>query len=419
MTEIVHRLTAPQYDFVYAAERFPLFLGGFGAGKSEALVCRMLRLLGDNPGCNVGYFAPTYDLIRLIAWERFETKLSEWGVPYRLNKSSNDLDVAGLGRVIFRTLDNPARIVGFEIADAGIDELDTLKTEQAREAWNKVIARCRQRKPDGTQNSAAVATTPEGFRFAYERWQRNRADGYAMYRAPTHSNRNLPDGYIESLRSTYPPNLLEAYINGEFVNLTSGAVYPDFDRELNGTHESLKSGEPVHVGCDFNVHNCTAVVYVVRDGCPVAVGELVGVRDTPALARTLKERYADRGHSVTMYPDASGAANKSVNASESDIAILRQAGFVIRARPTNPAVRDRVAAVNALICNSDGERRLRVNAALCPHMVETLEQQAYDRNGEPDKAGGLDHAADAMGYPLAYMYPIKRATTNAAQPLRL
>lgn len=56
MHEIIHRLTDPQYDFVHSADRFPLFLGGFGAGKSEALVCRMLRLLGDNPGCNVGYF---------------------------------------------------------------------------------------------------------------------------------------------------------------------------------------------------------------------------------------------------------------------------------------------------------------------------------------------------------------------------
>lgn len=409
MSEIIHRLTGPQYDFVYAPERFPLFLGGFGAGKSEALVCRMLRLLGDNPGCNVGYFAPTYDLIRLIAWERFEAKLTEWGVPYRLNKSSNDLEVAGLGRVIFRTLDNPARIVGFEIADAGIDELDTLKTEQAREAWNKVIARCRQRKPNGEQNSAAVATTPEGFRFAYDRWQRNRADGYAMYRAPTHSNKNLPEGYVESLRATYPPNLLEAYINGSFVNLTSGAVYPDFDRELNGTNAEMREGEPLHVGMDFNVHNCSAVIYVVREGAPHAVGELTGVRDTPAMARILRERFA--GHSITVYPDASGAAHKSVNASESDIAILRQNGFVIRAHGTNPAVRDRIAAVNALICNSDGERRLRVNAVLCPHLVESLEQQAYDKSGEPDKSGGLDHMADAMGYPLAYLYPIKRMAT--------
>lgn len=403
---IDHRLTGPQFDFVHSTDRFPLFLGGFGAGKSEALVCRMLRLLGDNPGCNVGYFAPTYDLIRLIAWERFEAKLAEWGVPYRLNKSANDLEVAGLGRVIFRTLDNPARIVGFEIADAGIDELDTLKTEQAREAWNKIIARCRQTKPDGTQNSAAVATTPEGFRFAYDRWQRNRADGYVMYRAPTYSNRHLPEGYVESLRATYPPNLLSAYLDGQFVNLTSGAVYPDFDRELNGTTAEMREGEPLHVGMDFNVGNCSAVIYAIRDGWPLAVGELTGVRDTPAMARILRERYLDKGHSVSIYPDASGAAHKSVNAAESDLAILRQAGFVIRAKGTNPAVRDRVAAVNAMICNSDGERRLLVNAALCPHLVESLEQQAYDKNGEPDKSGGLDHMADAMGYPLAYLWPI-------------
>lgn len=418
MHEIIHRLTDPQYDFVHSADRFPLFLGGFGAGKSEALVCRMLRLLGDNPGCNVGYFAPTYDLIRLIAWDRFESKLTEWGVPYRLNKSSNDLEIGGLGRVIFRTLDNPARIVGFEIADAGIDELDTLKTEQARDAWNKIIARCRQKKPNGEQNSAAVATTPEGFRFAYDRWQRNRTDGYVMYRAPTYSNKHLPDGYRESLEAAYPPNLLSAYLEGQFVNLTSGAVYPDFDRALNGTHETVRPNEPVHVGLDFNVYNCTAVVYVIREGAPLAVGELTGVRDTPAMAQSLRERYLDQGHSVTVYPDASGAAHKSVNAAESDIAILRQAGFVIRAKGTNPAVRDRVASVNAMICAANGERRLKVNAALCPHLVETLEQQAYDKNGDPAKDTGLDHCADAMGYPLAYLYPIKKAVTHT-QSLRM
>ena len=117
-------LTEPQEAFVFSQAKFPAFVGGFGAGKSEALAIRLLEKKLRYPKQNVGYFAPTFDLIRLIAWPRFCNKLDEWGLPYVLNKSDNVVKVKGAGEVIFRTLDSPDRIVGFEISDAGIDELD-------------------------------------------------------------------------------------------------------------------------------------------------------------------------------------------------------------------------------------------------------------------------------------------------------
>ena len=75
--------------------------------------------------------------------------------------------------------------------------------------------------------------------------------------------------------------MIEAYLNGQFVNLTSGAVYPDFDRQLNASFESVQDGDVLHVGMDFNVLKMAAVIYVTRDNLPHAVDELVGVRDTP------------------------------------------------------------------------------------------------------------------------------------------
>ena len=77
---------------------------------------------------------------------------------------------------------------------------------------------------------------------------------------------------------------------------------------------------------DFNVLNMTATVNVIRAGLPLTVGELTKVRDTPEMARMLKERFKDKGHGVTIYPDASGGNTSSKNASESDLSILRKAG---------------------------------------------------------------------------------------------
>lgn len=402
--QIDFTLTEPQDDFVFSDAQYPLFVGGFGAGKSESLFKRLLIQKLAYPRLNQGYFAPTHDLIRLIAFPRISELLNECGLAFKLNRSEKVFTIAGYGQIILRSMDNPDSIVGFEIADAVIDELDTLKTEHAQNAWNKVIARCRQRKVDGKPNTAAVGTTPEGFRFCYERWQKKGGGKYVLYRAPTASNPYLPESYIDGLRETYPKQLLDAYLEGLFVNLASGGVYPDFDRKLNHSNATIQPGEPLHIGMDFNVLKMAAVVFVVRDDKPIAVDELVNIRDTPAMANMIKEQFA--GHNIKIYPDAAGQATSSKNSSESDHSILREAGFQIVVDSTNPSVRDRINSVNALILNGRGDRSLMVNTDKCPHFTEALEQQSYDKHGAPDKAGGFDHVNDAGGYFLVKRFPI-------------
>ncbi|MHB8914401.1 MAG: terminase large subunit domain-containing protein [Thiobacillus sp.] len=387
-------------------------MAGFGSGKTAAGILRAIRLKFANPGGDVAYYLPTYDLVRMIGYPRFSEVLRNYGVRYTLNKAEHVINIAGKGSIIFRTLDNPERIVGYEVADSIVDELDTLKTDDATRAWQQIIARNRQKKPRGALNTVGVATTPEGFKFCYARWKKEPTEGYQLIKASTYSNaRNLPDGYIDSLKRSYPAQLINAYIEGEFVNLTAGAVYPDFDRALNNTPETIAPGEDLHIGLDFNVYNCTAVIAVIRLGVPRILAELTKMRDTPHVIDTIKQKYA--GHKVSIYPDASGGSNKTVNATTSDLLLLQQAGFEVRVPSKNPFVKERVMAVNAMICNSVGERRLLINAVLCPVITECLEQQIYDKNGEPDKTEGKDHAPDALGYLVHYRWPIVRVKSAA------
>ena len=410
MTTKQIRLTKPQLEFVNAADQFPCVVAGFGAGKTQAAVIRAMVRKLKYPGQNVAYYLPTYDLVRNIGFPRFQEVMEQFGVEGRLNRSNAVIDIEGAGSIIFRTMDTPERIVGYEVADSLVDELDTLKTEQARAVWNKIISRNRQKKPDGSLNTVAVATTPEGFRFVYERWQKSPAPGYRIIKATTYSNaRNLPEGYIDSLKASYPSALLAAYLEGEFVNLTAGSVYPEYDRNLNASDVTIKAGEALHVGLDFNVTKMAAVVHVLRDGEPHAVTEYTDVFDTPAMIALLKSRHA--GHSIMVYPDASGGSRKANNASVTDLSLLRSAGFTVCVNSQNPAVKDRILSVNALI-HKDGQRRYRVNVDTCPHLVESLEKQAYDKYGEPDKAGGLDHVIDAAGYFIAYKFPLVKRTAN-------
>jgi len=170
---------------------------------------------------------------------------------------------------------------------------------------------------------------------------------------------------------------------------------------------------------DFNVGNMSAVINVKRDGDPHAVDEIIGALDTPDMVNMIKERYwryldghYRKTHQIRIYPDASGKARKTVNASTTDLQLLKDAGFTVSAPSGNPPVKDRVNSMSAMICNSRGIRRLRVNTDKCPTLAENLEQQAYNDRGEPDKSNNKDHTNDAQGYFIHRDYPLRRPVTK-------
>ena len=401
-------LSPTQYAFAVSRDPFPAFIGGFGSGKTAAAIARAVGLKFHFPTVDVAYYLPTYPLVEDIAYRRFPELLERKGYAYTLNKQSSYIEFPRAGRIIFRTMERPERIVGYEVAHSICDELDTLPSDKAREVWNRIIARNRQKC--GMGNTVAVASTPEGFNFVYDRWQRNPAPGYVMFRARTEDNaEHLPEGYIQNLRNSYPSQLLAAYLDGEFVNLTAGSVYASFDRARCSTFETIGPDEQLHVGMDFNVSHMAAVVFVQRQGHLLALEELTEVFDTPAMIALLKQRFL--GRRIYVYPDASGGGRKTQDASASDLALLRQAGFSVLANAANPAVRDRVLAVNRALERSE----VLVNPDRCPSLVEALEKQAYTKNGEPDKSAGLDHVIDAAGYCISYKFSVVRQSANRLQ----
>lgn len=412
--EDIH-LSGPQSDFYLCDEPYPLFVAGYGSGKST---CLAVKVLDDCklPKAKIGVYAPTYDLLSLIIRPYLEEFMIENDIPYQLNKSDNIFYLGDRNQIIMRSLDNPARIVGYETLRAHIDELDTLPIQKARDAWNKVVARNRQKITDPetdalVKNGVRAYTTPEGFQFCYERWVKNQAKGYVRFHAPTYSNPHLPPDYIDNLRATYGDTpLIEAYIEGQFVNLTSGSVYY-YDRDDHDTKRVYDGREPIHIGMDFNVNNMNAVIFVhdqddeVQNGLvSSAVDEITAARDTPQVCEIIRERYPDS--MIMVYPDASGKNTSSKSASESDLTILKEAGFNIRAFNKNPMIKNRIIAVNSGLATG----KVRVNTNKCPELATALEQQVYDKNGQPEKHqdDNVDDINDAFGYYIFKTHPVIR-----------
>ena len=410
-----------QLAFINSKSPFIALVSGFGAGKTDALIMKTLKLLFEIENAQIAVYQPTVDLVKKIMYPRFEEILSNAGLRYKLNKSEGIIDIPDIGTILFRSMENPDRIIGYEVHHSFFDELDTLDADKAREVWQKALGRNRKRivprngKTTIMKNTCNVTTTPEGFRFVYKRWMKEKKEGYELIQASTYDNPFLPKEYIDNLRESYPKELIDAYLNGKFVNLESGTVYPNYDPELNHCQETIKQDlETLHIGMDFNVSHMSAVIGVKRYGKLQILAEISDVRDTPAMIDAIKDKY-DTGRTIYIYPDASGRSSKSVDASKSDISLLKDAGFRVNAPKKNPPVRNRIVSVNSMLCNAKGQRHLLINKHTCPGLIDDLLEQAYDKNGNPMKSNNVDHSLDALGYIVNRLYGVARATSRVSR----
>jgi len=391
-----------QAAMLAANKKFMLLVAGYGSGKSHALhLCAAIDVV-QYPNIKVLVLAPSFDLLRLNNVPGLLEILDEWGIKYNFNKSEYIIHLENGAQIIFRSMDNPSRIVAFEVCRSYIDEADVPTITQMEVAWNKTLARTRQvleHSDEIISNRVWAFSTPEGFKFCYKRWVKLGGQEYGMVRAKTVDNPFLPADFVQSLRDTYPAQLIEAYLNGEFVNLTSGAVYYAFDRHTHYSREQADDKEILYIGMDFNVGKQVAIVYVKRSEAYHAVWEFTGKLDTPQTIQAIKDRFPK--NPLVFYPDNTGSARNTTNAGVSDHTLLKQVGN-LKVRPANPLVKDRVAAVNSAFEKGS----LYVNVENCPEFTDALEQQVYDTSNRPDKTSGHDHATDAGGYPIVYIMPI-------------
>jgi len=388
-------LQAYQDDFLYCQSTHTGMVGGFGSGKSFIGALKTLSKKLEYPNVDVAYYLPTYPLIRDVAFPLFKKLLDKQNIKYELNRSEKNF-ITPHGRIILRSMDTPDLIIGYEVGYSLIDEADALPINKMKEVFIRVLARNRSNLPNNEINSLDFVGTPEGFNFLYHFFVTNTNENKLLIKAKTEDNPHLPVSYIETLKQSYTKEQLQAYLNGEFINLKHGSVYYPFKRKLNHTDILYTENDLLHIGMDFNITNMSAVIHIEKDGFIYAVDEITSVYDT----RSMIERLSQYKNTIYIYPDASGNQRQS-NASYTDIELLRKAGHVVHARRSNPPVRDRINKLNGLILNAKGERKYFVNTNKCPKLTQALEQLSYTASGEVDKTSGHDHITDAAGY---YVY---------------
>ena len=395
------------------------YIGGFGSGKSYALARKLIWLGMLNPNQTLMACEPSFPMIRTVFIPAMDDALESLGIEFTFRSSPQpeySLTLpTGPVKILCQSAENYQRIRGQNIAAAVWDECDTSPTETAQKAGEMLLARMRT----GKCNQLAVASTPEGFRWAYRTFVEQDGSDKRLIKVKTKDNPNLPEGFIESLQRNYPAQLISAYLEGNFVNMASCACYPEFDRSLNYTDAQPDPLDTIYVGVDINVGN-SVCQHLVRRGDEYHFFSESIHRDTQQIAQQLKEMYPQHfaQGQLVLIPDAAAKQRSTAAAQESDLGILKKAGHKVSPQQSNPLIQDRLNAVNVLI----ERRKVKVGNG-CKNLIRTFEQHAFDDKGRPEKGGvGMDdlsHSGDAAGYALYRLAAIRQWTTNQRKAPRV
>jgi hypothetical protein len=402
---------------------FKGFSGPVGSGKSYAFGYEALFLAYYwNPGLMGLIGAPTYRILRDATKRTFLEILELEEVTYTSHKSENRITIEDTGsEIIFRSLDDYERLRGPNLAWFGVDELTYCKPE----AWSRLEARLRH--PQAHRLCGFAAWTPKGFDAVYDKFigQPN-PEYWAVLASPRENHYTDRTGLYDRLAESYDEKLYRQEVLGEYLNVQSGQAYYAFDRARNLQRVEYESFFPLAWSLDFNINPmCSVLAQVVdtttradmlqgrRRGVLQVIDELYLPNCSTPQACEAFHQKASKYHrgfpiQVNVYGDASGSARQTAGAgAESDWQAVRE--FFSRHReyspsfkykPSNPAVRDRVAALNAMLRNSQGESRLFIDPR-CTNLIKDLERVTW-KAGSPlldkDSDGMLTHISDALGY---------------------
>ena len=378
---------------------FVFLIGGFGCGKSftDVQLCLFLYHAYKNSKepITIGILGVTIKLLKQTVIADLERAFDAGNISYRDNSQAGTITV-GQVTFVYLAMQNPDDIYAFNFHCAICDEIDEVPSERVQKIVTAIQERCRVVMPAGRDMPSRdpfifFSTTAQGLGGTYQliEYLKEKNLPYIKIRGRTQDNTNLAASQIKLLRGLYTEDEARAYLDGEFVNLSTGRVYPEYDARVHVYMPfKVKPTDTIYVGQDFNAGYNAAVEMVERNGKIYVVNihhwDYVG-----DAARRLRELYPS--NKIIMIPDANGKEIMSGFVEE-----FEQYNVEIHWNNINPSILERITGINKAFRFGNlfifqGLKKLEMG----------LETRDFDDTGKPRKGKGpdaLDHHCDAFEY---------------------
>lgn len=399
------QLTKPQSEIFCSNSRFRVCVAGRRFGKTFLSTGELLKAAIGGKNRNCWYLAPTYQAAKEIAWSMLIDTIPEEYI-VKTNETALTLKLINGSIISLKGAEKAQNLRGRSLDFCVLDEFSDMRPE----AWYEVI----RPSLSDRQGSALFIGTPKGRNHFYDLWASglNKENDWQSFQYTTLEGGNVPESEVEAARIDLDERTFNQEYCAEFVTY-SGLIYYAFSRELSVADCSDEG--TLHIGMDFNLDPMSAVISVRRGEMLYAVDEIVMYgSNTDEMVTEIKDRYPNRY--IIVYPDPASRQRKTSAGGRTDLSILQNAGFAVKAKKSHALVRDRINAVNSRLLSSNGERKLFVSPK-CKQTIKSLERQTYKEGTSIPNKDGFDHMNDALGYLVEYLFPV-RTEYNTPQPTR-
>jgi len=411
---IKQKRNASHRPFFEDTNRWVISYGGAGSAKSYSTAQKILTRIIDEEGHKFLITRKVARTLRVSVFQLFRDLISNLGLydDFKINKS--DMTITNIH--------NGSMLLFF-----GLDDIEKLKSiqgitgiwiEEASETDKNDILELNRRLRGHTPYYKQIILTFNPISHLHwlkEHFFDNSASNASIYKTTYLDNKFIDDEYkqeIENIKE-YDEQQYRIYALGEWGVLNQNIIHHKYDYKLHVSDKKVKDFYELHIGVDFNIGGCVGVVLGEdREGIAHVVDEFV-VYDTEAMINYIKDNYSR--HEVNIYPDASGG-NRHTNSTETDISMLRKAGFRCVVPRGNGATSTRYNACNRKFISGT----LLINQRYARKTSESLQTHAYDEKGLPEKfndhsGGAIDDFTDAFGYIIVRMYPISGNTATGKE----
>jgi PBSX family phage terminase large subunit len=250
--------------FLKCDEQVIAFFGGIGNGKTFAGIAKaLMRVINpDNPP-QLGMIArQTYPELRDSTQRTFFELCHLMGllpeVHYEYRKQENRVKFLNGHEIIFRSLDDPAKLLSINLGWFYIDQAE----EVSEEVFLTLLGRLRAvEKPQ-----CWITGNPLGHNWIWHRFIHDPVPGNIIFNAKTEENiDNLPKGYIDSLMKNYNEIWVNRYLYGSW-DAFEGQIYPDYEPSIHVKHHFNVAPEwRRFIAIDHGRTNPTAILWGAVD----------------------------------------------------------------------------------------------------------------------------------------------------------
>lgn len=398
-------LSIPQQTIATDTRRFRVAVCGRRFGKTY-LAMRELCRFAREPESLVYYVCPSYRMAKQIMWKPLKKRLLELRWAQKINETELSIQLVNGSDICLRSADNYDSMRGVGLNFVCLDEA----ADMDEAVWTEVL---RPTLSDH-EGHAMFLGTPKGMNWLKDIYDMTKLDpaNWASFQYTSLEGGRIPEAEIEAARRDLDERTFRQEYCASFETY-SGIIYYAFTDSNIQDVLPIQERETLLIGLDFNIDPLSAVL-AVRRGEDLHIFDELTIHgaNTFEFCEEIKRRYP--GRRVEVYPDASGSQRRT-SSNTTDHAILANAGFTVRVNRSNPAVLDRVAAVNSRLCSTTGQRHLLVNKK-CRSLIKSLTTQVYKEGTRIPEKDGSDHLNDAVGYLVTWLWPVRREIDTTGQP---